>query len=50
MAVVLLVEVQGEIRSIWAKKPSSMFRALKTAQKDAGGQPMPERRNVPPAL
>ena len=41
MAVVLHVDIttaQGtvETRSVWAKKPSSMYRALGQAQKDAG--------------
>ncbi len=36
MAAVVNVEVDGEERSIWAGKPSSMFTALKDAQKAAG--------------
>lgn len=42
MAVVLMIEIDGEPFSVWAKKPSSMFRALVKAQKDAGGKPMEE--------
>lgn len=34
--VVTGIEVDGEKRSLWAKKPSSMFRALQDAQKESG--------------
>lgn len=36
MAVVVRVNVNGEERSIWAPKPSAMFKALADAQKAAG--------------
>jgi hypothetical protein len=42
MSVVIVLDVQGEERSIWAQKPSAMFRALVEAQKEAGGKPMAE--------
>jgi len=38
MSAVLVVEVDGEKRSIWARKPSSMFSALAKAQADAGAR------------
>lgn len=40
MVVVARGVVNGELRSLWAKKPSSLFRALQDAQRAAGGQPM----------
>ena len=40
MAVVIGLNVNGEARSLWATKPSSMFAALVAAQKAAGGTPM----------
>ena len=40
MSVVLVVQLGDELRTLWAQKPSSMFRALVTAQKAAGGQTM----------
>jgi hypothetical protein len=36
--VVTGLEVDGEKRSLWAKRPSSMFRALAEAQQEAGGR------------
>lgn len=42
MSVVIMLDVDGEARSLWAQKPSSMFAALVAAQKAAGGQPMEE--------
>lgn len=36
MAVVIKLEVDGELRSLWAAKPSAMFAALVAAQKEAG--------------
>jgi hypothetical protein len=42
MAVVILLEVDGETRSVWAQKPSALFAALVTAQKAAGAGPMEE--------
>jgi hypothetical protein len=36
MAVVINVEVDGEGYSIWATKPSAMFRAIQDAQREAG--------------
>lgn len=36
--VTFKVEIDGEILSVWAKKPSSLFKALQEAQKDAGGR------------
>ena len=42
MGCVILLEVDGELRSLWATKPSSMWRALVNAQKEAGGAPMQE--------
>jgi hypothetical protein len=42
MSVVILLDVDGETRSLWAQKPSSMFAALVKAQKDAGGATMEE--------
>lgn len=35
MTVVIGLEVDGEPRSLWATKPSSMFAAIGKAQKDA---------------
>lgn len=37
MAVVLAFEVGGEALSVWAVKPSAMFAAIASAQKNAGG-------------
>ena len=34
--VTFKVEVDGEVFSVWAKKPSSLFKALQDAQKEAG--------------
>jgi hypothetical protein len=36
MAAVIQVEVDGERRSVWALKPSSMFQAIGEAQQAAG--------------
>lgn len=36
--VTFKVELDGEERSVWAKKPSSLFKALQDAQKDAGAR------------
>lgn len=36
--VTFKVEIDGEVLSVWAKKPSSLFRALQEAQKEAGGR------------
>lgn len=38
MTVVISVENEGEKASVWAQKPSSMFRALKDAQEEAGSK------------
>jgi hypothetical protein len=39
MTVVIAVEdEEGEKKSVWAQKPSSMFRALKDAQEEAGAK------------
>lgn len=42
MSVVVMLDVEGEARSLWAQKPSSMFAALVAAQKNAGAGPMEE--------
>jgi hypothetical protein len=42
MSVVIILEVDGEARSLWAQRPSSMFAALVEAQKTAGAGPMEE--------
>ena len=42
MSVVIMLDVQGEARSLWAQKPSAMFAALVAAQKEAGVGPMEE--------
>lgn len=39
--VVFKVELDGEERSVWAKKPSSLFKALQEAQAKAGGRIAP---------
>lgn len=36
--VVVGLEVDGEKRSVWAQKPSSMYRAISDAQKEAGAR------------
>lgn len=38
MSVVVNLTVDGEGRSLWAPKPSAMFRALADAQKQAGSR------------
>lgn len=42
MSVVVILDVDGEARSLWAQRPSSMFAALVEAQKVAGAGPMEE--------
>jgi len=42
MSVVIILDVNGEPRSVWAQKPSSMFAALVAAQKEANAGPMQE--------
>lgn len=42
MSVVVILDVDGEARSLWAQRPSSMFAALVEAQKIAGAGPMQE--------
>lgn len=34
--VTFKIEVDGEVFGVWAKKPSSLFKALQEAQKEAG--------------
>lgn len=36
MTVVIKVEEDGETRSLWAPKPSSLFAAIRDAQKESG--------------
>jgi hypothetical protein len=40
MAAVIELEVQGEKRTVWAVKPSSMFAAIAAAQKEANAGPL----------
>lgn len=41
MAVVINLTVDDELRSLWAPKPSAMFRAIGDAQRDSGGKILP---------
>lgn len=36
--VTFKVDIDGEVFSVWAKKPSSLFKAIQEAQKEAGGR------------
>lgn len=40
MVVVVGLEINGEEYSLWANKPSALYRALVEAQKNAGGERM----------
>lgn len=42
MSVVIMLDIGGEARSLWAQKPSAMFAALVDAQQKAGGATMVE--------
>lgn len=41
MTALVVLEVDGQARSLWAPKPSSMFAAIGEAQKAAGARIMP---------